>query len=158
MLKKILVGLAAVAVLGFASFQVFLYSIHYYDDAPVYQTGNGALDGYDPVAYFTSGEPTRGRAEISHEWNGATWHFASAEHRLAFQADPARYAPQFGGYCATAVAGGYVARTRPEAWDIVNGKLYLNYDIDVREQWRADRETKIRAAEAHWVNRSNALR
>jgi YHS domain-containing protein len=153
MLKKILIGFAAVAVLGLAGFQAFLYSIHYYDDAPVYQTGNGALDGYDPVAYFTRGEPTRGSAEITHEWNGATWHFASAENLAAFQADPARYAPQFGGYCATAVSGGYVARTQPEAWDIVDGKLYLNYDTDVREQWRADREAKIRAAEAHWANR-----
>lgn len=149
-LKKILIGLAVVAVIGFGGFQAFMYSIGYYATAPVYQTSRGALDGYDPVAFFTDGKPAAGRDELTHDWNGAVWRFASAENLAAFRQEPERYAPQFGGYCAFAVANGYTAKSDPEAWHIADGRLYLNFDSSVREQWLAKKAEFIRAAAENW--------
>jgi YHS domain-containing protein len=83
-----------------------------------------AIKGYDPVAYFKSGKPVEGTGTHEHRWMGATWRFASAANRDAFAADPQRYAPQFGGYCAWAVSQGYTADIDPEAWTIVGDKLY----------------------------------
>ena len=118
---------------------------------PVYSDWRGrAIKGYDPVAYHTEGKPVPGSADITHEWNDATWRFASEENRALFQADPARYAPQFGGYCAWAVSKGYTASVDPEAWSVVEGKLYLNYSKSVRKQWEADRPAAIARAEANW--------
>ena len=91
--------------------------------------GGIAIKGYDPVAYFTKGRAMKGSKEFAHEWLGETWHFANANHRGLFAADPVKYAPQFGGYCADGVAYGQnTANIDPEAWRIIDGKLYLNYD------------------------------
>ncbi|MEE4118850.1 MAG: YHS domain-containing (seleno)protein [Paracoccaceae bacterium] len=109
-----------------------------------------AIRGYDPVAYFTEGRPVEGSSDFELEWNGATWRFASAEHRALFEADPERYAPQFGGYCAWAVAQGYTASIDPDAWDIENGRLFLNYSKDVQTKWRADKPGFIAAADTNW--------
>ncbi|MGH8481461.1 MAG: YHS domain-containing (seleno)protein [Nevskiaceae bacterium] len=150
LLKKILIAVAALAVLGFGAWHAYLYSLGLYATAPVYQTSRGALDGYDPVAFFTDGAPTAGKPELSHEWNGATWHFASAGNLATFRAAPERYAPQFGGYCAYAVANGYTAKTAPEAWHIADGKLYLNFDLSVRDRWLADKAEFIAAGGRNW--------
>ena len=83
-----------------------------------------AIEGYDPVAYFTESRPVEGASAFSHDWMGVTWYFASAENRVQFAAEPERYAPQYGGYCAWAVAHGYTAKIDPKAWKIVDGKLY----------------------------------
>ena len=118
---------------------------------PVYQTFLGtAIDGTDPVAYFTEGRPVEGSADFTYEWNGATWRFASAENRDTFIAAPAQYAPQYGGYCAWAVAQGYTASTDPAAWKIVDGKLYLNYNKDVQQRWEADVPGNIASANGNW--------
>jgi hypothetical protein len=119
---------------------------------PVNQSlfGSVAIDGYDPVAYFELGRPVEGSREHSHQWQGATWRFTSAAHRDAFAADPSRYAPQYGGYCAYAVAHGYTADIDPEAWAIVDGKLYLNYDRSVQQKWEAERASFIRQADEAW--------
>lgn len=120
-------------------------------EAPIYQSFLGtAIDGTDPVAYFTEGRPVEGSSEFTHDWNGATWRFASAENRDRFAADPEAYAPQYGGYCAWAVAQGYTASTDPEAWRIVDGKLYLNYDANVQAKWEADVPGFIEKADANW--------
>ena len=112
-----------------------------------------AIKGYDPVAYFTDGKPLKGSSAFTHEWNGATWHFASAEHRDAFKAAPEKYAPQFGGYCAWAVSQNHTANSDPEtAWKVVNGKLYLNYDRDVQKKWEQDVPGNIAKAETNWPN------
>jgi YHS domain-containing protein len=150
MLKKILVAAVVLAALGFAAWHGYLYSLGLYATAPVYQTSRGALDGYDPVAYFTAGAPAAGKAEFSHEWNGATWRFASAGNLAAFRAAPERYAPQFGGYCAYAVGNNYTAKTSPDAWHIEGGKLYLNFNLEVRETWRARKAELIPSAERNW--------
>lgn len=82
-----------------------------------------------------------------HEWNGAKWTFASADHRDRFAADPEQYAPQYGGYCAYGVTRDYLVRIAPEARDIVDGKLYLNYDMGVQKAWQKDRAVLIDAAD-----------
>jgi len=109
-----------------------------------------AIRGYDPVAYFKQGRPVKGAAQFSHSWSNATWWFSSAENRDLFKANPAQYAPQFGGYCAWAVSKGYTADTDPDAWKIVDGKLYLNYSKDVQKKWEADIPARIREGEKNW--------
>jgi len=84
-----------------------------------------AIKGYDPVAYFTTGSPTRGLPEIEYEWDEHRYLFASAEHRELFKADPVRYAPQFGNFCAMALAEGELIEANPENWLISDGKLYI---------------------------------
>lgn len=148
--KKIGIGVAALGLAGIAGYHGFMYSLGIYASEPVYQTSRGALDGYDPVAYFTDSKPMQGSAEFAHDWNGATWHFASASNRDVFRAEPEKYAPQFGGYCAYAVASGYTAKTSPKAWHIESGKLYLNFDESVMAQWRERRQEFIPAAERNW--------
>lgn len=114
-------------------------------------TGRGlAIRGYDPVAYFTEGQPVRGRAAFTHAWMGATWRFASAANRDLFAADPVRYAPAYGGFCAYAVSEGYTAPTDPDAWRIVQGRLFLNYSRDVQRQWEQDIPGRVRRADENW--------
>ena len=119
---------------------------------PVNETllGGLAVEGYDAVAYFTESRAVEGSREYEHVWQGATWRFASAEHRDRFAAAPEKYAPQYGGYCAWAVAHGYTAEIDPEAWRIVDGRLYLNYDREVQARWQADLAAQIRAADENW--------
>ncbi|MEM1422216.1 MAG: YHS domain-containing (seleno)protein [Pseudomonadota bacterium] len=109
-----------------------------------------AIRGYDPVAYFSDGKPVEGLKAHEIEWMGASWRFATAENKNKFLADPEAFAPQYGGYCAWAVANGYTASTVPEAWEIVDGKLYLNYSLGVRETWRQDIPGNIRKGDAKW--------
>ena len=120
---------------------------------PVYSAGlldPVAIARADPVAYFTEGRHVPGDAEFEAEWNGATWSFASAAHRDAFLAEPARYAPQYGGYCAYAVAHGNTVRIDPKAWSVVDGKLYLNYSRSIQEKWQAKRALFIVRADEIW--------
>ncbi len=139
--KKLFSGLTALA-LGL--------TVAHAGEPPVFATGDGALRGYDPVAYFTAGKPMKGRDPYQFEWNGATFKFASAEHLALFESDPEKYAPQYGGYCAYAVAKGATASTVPEAWTVHDGKLYLNYSLSVRERWREDIPGHIAAADRNW--------
>ena len=111
-----------------------------------------ALKGYDPVAYFTEGKPVEGRREFEAEWRGATWQFATAENRKLFLDEPDKYAPQYGGYCAWAVGHGYTAKGDPEAWKIVDGKLYLNYDRDVRAKWEQDIPALVSRGDENWLS------
>jgi YHS domain-containing protein len=109
-----------------------------------------AVRGIDVVAYFTAGDAMPGDPAFKHDWNGAIWHFASAENRDAFAADPARYAPQYGGFCAWAVANNYTAPIDPDAWRIVDGKLYLNYSRAIRLRWDMMRQSNIAKGDANW--------
>ncbi|MGJ8622463.1 MAG: YHS domain-containing (seleno)protein [Yoonia sp.] len=117
---------------------------------PIYAEGGIAVDGSDVVAYFDGNGPVMGDPAFAADYMGATWHFASAANRDAFAADPAAYAPQYGGYCAYAVSQGYTASTAPEAWSIVDNKLYLNYSTGVRRRWERDIAGHIAAADANW--------
>ena len=109
-----------------------------------------AVGGYDPVAYFKDGAPKQGADEFMTEWQGAKWRFSSKDNLEAFKANPQSYAPQYGGYCAYAVANGATAKGEPEAWSIVDGKLYLNYSDEVRGVWRQDTAGNIVKANANW--------
>lgn len=118
--------------------------------APIYANDGIAVDGSDVVAYFTQGAPIQGSPEFSYDWNGVIWYFANVANRDAFAADPAAFAPQYGGYCAWAVSEGYTASTVPEAWRIVDGKLYLNFSRRIQGRWERDIPTRIKAADANW--------
>nr|WP_321359370.1 YHS domain-containing (seleno)protein [uncultured Hyphomonas sp.] len=111
---------------------------------------NTALQGYDPVSYFTDGQPVKGAKEFSAEYKGAKFLFASAANRDAFLADPAAYAPQYGGYCAWAMADGKYAKGNAKYWKIVDGKLYLNYNSGIQKKWNADIPGFIEKADTQW--------
>ncbi len=116
----------------------------------VFSDGGGAIRGYDPVAYFTESRAVKGSERFIHRWKGATWRFASAENRDRFVAAPEKFAPQYGGYCAYGVAQNYAVSIDPQAWSIVEGKLYLNYSRSVRETWSKDIPDHVRKADANW--------
>ncbi|MBA4284793.1 MAG: hypothetical protein C0434_04605 [Xanthomonadaceae bacterium] len=107
-----------------------------------------AIRGYDPVAYFVDGRPVKGSAQHVLVWQGAKWQFASQAHLEAFKADPGKYAPQYGGYCAYGVAEGHVVKIEPDQWAVIDGKLYLNYDESVSKKWKQDPAGYIRKADA----------
>ena len=117
----------------------------------VFATADGAIRGYDPVAYHVQAKAVRGSPKFTHAWNGATWRFASKRNRALFAADPDRYAPRYGGYCAYGTSQGYKVSTDPDAFAIVDGRLYLNYSKPVQLTWNADRPGYIAAADRHWV-------
>ncbi len=121
-------------------------------DAQIY-TGtfsSTAVGGYDAVAYFTDHKPVKGNSKISTEYKGAKWYFSSTENRDKFVASPSQYEPQYGGYCAWAVAQGHTASGDPTLWRVVNNKLYLNYDADVQKKWEANIPDFIQKANANW--------
>ncbi len=110
-------------------------------------SGDVAIRGYDPVAYFTDGKAVLGFEAYSYKWLGATWYFASDGHRRQFAASPISYAPQYGGLCAESIAdhGGVVVNIDPESWQIIDGKLYFSGEAHFQ-----DRKLDIAAADANW--------
>lgn len=119
--------------------------------AAVFASKEGvAINGIDPVGYFTRGVPVAGQTVFSHEWQGATWLFSTEENKALFVANPAQYAPQYGGFCAYAVSRGYTAKTDPKAWTVHEGKLYLNYSLSVRRKWLRDVSGNVTKADKNW--------
>jgi hypothetical protein len=119
-------------------------------DTLQYATDQGALNGYDTVSYFTDSRPELGNPDITAEWNGVEWRFASQEHRDAFVANPQKYAPEYGGFCALGMAHGGDVPTNPEAWTIWKGKLYLNMIKEVRTTWLYNPDKLIERADQKW--------
>ena len=119
---------------------------------PIYSGGRdrAAIKGYDPVAYFTENKPVKGSKEISLEYKGAKWLFSSEENRNLFVANPEKYEPQFGGYCAYAVSQNTTASIKPNYFTIHEGKLYLNFSKSVNKRWLKDRDGYIEEAEKNW--------
>ena len=112
--------------------------------------GDVAIKGYDPVAYFVQHDAVQGSPQFSYHWLGATWQFASAENRDLFKADPAKYAPQYGGYCADGVSFGTVTTNiDPKAWRIIEGKLYISYDPGTADGFEKS-PTKLTDSQKHW--------
>ena len=112
-----------------------------------------SISGYDPVAHFTDGKPVQGKAEYEYVWRKLRWRFASGEHRDLFIKDPQRYAPQYDGYCAMGVSNEAAAHkdtVDPEAWTIVDGKLYLVHNTYWLEQWREKAKEYIKKADKDW--------
>ncbi|WP_422371181.1 YHS domain-containing (seleno)protein [Hoeflea sp.] len=119
--------------------------------APVNVSGSGvAIEGHDPVAYFTMNKPVPGNPAITATYEGAVYRFSSEENRKLFEAAPARYAPQYGGYCAYGAAKGYKAPVEVDKFSIVDGKLYLNYNGQVQSTWVKDTAGYIEKADAWW--------
>jgi len=114
-----------------------------------------AIKGYDTVSYFTEGAPVKGVKAHQTKWNGATWRFANAENLKAFTANPEKYAPQYGGFCAWAMADGKQAPIDPKQWDITKGKLYLNYDQKIKAKWLGDKTDFIKRADAQWARKAD---
>jgi hypothetical protein len=118
---------------------------------PVFKYTEGlALKGYDPVTYFTEDKPAEGLSDFELDWKGAKWRFATARNRELFTSEPERYAPQYGGYCAWAVGHGYTAKGDPEAWKIIDGKLYLNYNRDIKAKWEQESQELIPKGDENW--------
>lgn len=109
-----------------------------------------ALKGYDPVAYFTDSKAVKGDSKNQSTYKGAIYWFASADHKALFDKEPAKYAPQFGGFCAWAVSLGYTANIDPNAFQIVDGRLLLQYDLSVRERFGKDTAGNLKKADANW--------
>lgn len=112
-----------------------------------------ALDGYDTVAYFTENKPVEGNKKFTTSYKGADWYFSSQKNLNAFINNPEKYAPQYGGYCAWAVsAKNDFAPGDPEQWTVVDGKLYLNYDKEIKQRWDDNRQQHITQANMNWPN------
>jgi len=116
-----------------------------------------AINGYDPVAYFTQSAAVEGSEQYSFNWNNATWYFSSEQNLTTFKDNPDKYSPVFGGYCAYGMSNGegYKATTDPNAWTIVDGKLYLNYSLKVKEKWLENQDERIEHAWENWPRVKN---
>jgi len=121
--------------------------------------GDGvAIGGYDPVAYHSEHKAVAGDPTITADWSGAKWRFASDASRQAFLADPERYAPVFGGWCAMGMSAGQVVESDPvNAWSLYEGRLYLNVNADVAERWRRSAGRLVPRAEGHWPDSESAI-
>ena len=115
-----------------------------------FNTNGVAIKGYDPVAYFTQNRAIEGKDSISTDWSGSTWKFASKENLILFTKDPEKYAPCYGGFCAYGTSEKHLSPTDPNAFTIVNNKLYLNYNLKVKEIWIKDTTTRIMNADNYW--------
>ena len=109
-----------------------------------------ALQGYDPVAYFKESKAVKGNKEISSTWQGATYRFASNENKADFDKEPAKYEPQFGGFCGYAVSEGHTAKIDPEAFTIIDGRLILQYSKSVLKMWNKEAAERLKKADANW--------
>lgn len=109
-----------------------------------------AIQGYDPVAFFTDSKPVKGKAEVSERHNGALYYFASTAHRDLFKSDPAKYEPSFGGYCAYGVSRNKLVEVDVNAFQIVDGRLLLQYSKGVREDFNKDTKGNLTKANANW--------
>jgi enamine deaminase RidA (YjgF/YER057c/UK114 family) len=116
-----------------------------------------SIDGYDPVAYFTDGKPVQGKSDLEYLWHRLRWRFASVSHRDMFVGDPNRYAPQYDGYCAMGIGAASVGDAAhkdtvdPEAWAIVDGKLYLTHNKHGLQVWQERAAEHIRQADRDWA-------
>jgi len=146
--SDVLAVLAPLAVLAV----LLLPGAAWAEKAPVYTSyfSNVAAGGYDVTAYFTEAKPVKGKKAFKTEYMGVDWHFSSRENLDKFTGNPDKYAPQYGGYCAWAVAQGDTASGDPLQWTVHDGKLYLNYNKKINNRWRADMEKFIADGDKNW--------
>lgn len=135
--------LATILILG-AVVATSAFALDYTHSTP-------GLGGYDPVAYFTEGKPVRGNGYHVTEYEGVTYAFAYEDHKEMFEANPRKYAPAYGGYCAYGVAVGKKFVADPEVWKIVHGTLYVNLDRKIQQKWEQDVPGNIRKANRNWT-------
>ncbi len=120
-------------------------------DKPVFTENGVALRGYDTVAYFIQAKPVKGKKSFVANYQGAKWYFSSAAHQQLFKENPKKYAPQYGGHCAFAIANDKLVAVDPKAFTIVNDKLYLNYSLSVRKRWAKDIPGYIADGDENWA-------
>ena len=126
--------------------------------AKVDKNKNGvAINGYDPVAYFTDSKSVMGSKMYSYKWNGAEWYFASKNHEDMFKNNPGKYAPQFGGFCAYGVTKNKLVSSDPNAWQIVDGKLYLCSTKKVHKLWDKDSKDNIKKGDKTWMKLNSKM-
>src|SRR5260370_36453485 len=113
------------------------------------------IQGYDPVSFFTDGKPVMGKEEFQSSYHDVVYHFTSAEHQAMFDANPSQYEPQFGGYCAYGVTKGHLAPVKIDAFQIVNARLLMQYDTDVRNTFNKDQRGNLELADKNWPDLSN---
>ena len=146
-------NLLKLAKLTFASSTLLVSSLSFAANIEVNTNANDlALKGYDTVSYFTKGTPTKGSDKYSAAYNGAIYHFSSAENRDLFKSEPSKYAPQYGGFCAFGVTMNRKFDTDPTAWHIRDNKLYLNLNKDVQKKWSTDIPGYIATAQVQWID------
>ncbi len=116
----------------------------------VFSNKDGAIKGFDPVAFFVESKAVLGVKEFAYDWKNATWHFATKKNKDLFVANPEKYAPQYGGYCAYGIADGHKAPTETNTWTVVDNKLYFNYNLQVKKEWSKDQLNLIKKADELW--------
>ena len=131
-------------------FVILLSAGVYAQDVKYFNTNGNAIKGYDAVAYFLQNKAIKGSDSFSCDWSGSKWLFASKANLDSFKLSPEKYAPQYGGYCAYGCSENHLAPTDPNAFTIVGNKLYLNYNLKVKEIWVKDTTGKIKAADGYW--------
>jgi hypothetical protein len=141
-MKSILKFVAAISLLSAAAFAGDLVNVS--------GASKTAVSGYDPVAFFTDSKPVHGLPSIPAEYKGATYLFATDEHRKLFIATPEKYLPQYGGFCAYGVGRGKLVEVDINTWQMRNGKLYLNLNPDVLKKFNADIEGNLAKADKNW--------
>jgi YHS domain-containing protein len=140
-MKKLLVALMVVAAVSTIAAAKDLQNLN----------SNGvAIQGYDPVAFFADNRPVKGNPQFQSDYHGAKYYFTSAEHKAAFDEKPAKYEPQFGGYCAYGASRGHKAPVKIEAWQIVDGRLLMQYDLDVKNDFNKDQQGNLHKADQNW--------
>jgi YHS domain-containing protein len=129
---------------------MFISVVSYAQSTEIFSNKKGAINGYDAVAYFKENKPIKGDTQFNYQWKDANWYFSSKENLETFKENPEKHIPQYGGYCAYGTSEGHKAPTQPDAWTIVDGKLYLNYNKDVKALWSKNQSELIKKADANW--------
>jgi YHS domain-containing protein len=140
-MKKLLVALIVVAAVS---------TIAAAKDLQNLDSNGVGIQGYDPVAFFTDNRPVKGNPQFQSDYHGAKYYFTSAEHKAAFDEKPAKYEPQFGGYCAYGASRSHKAPVKIEAWQIVDGRLLMQYDLDVKNDFNKDQQGNLHKADQNW--------
>lgn len=123
--------------------------------AEIFTKDGKAIRGYDPVAFFKVSKPVKGADSLAYKYKDATWLFSSKENLESFKANPDKYAPQYGGYCAYGVSAGHKSPTETDTWTVVDDKLYFNYNMKVKEAWTKDQPALIKKADEKWPDIKN---
>ena len=150
--KRILIGIGALLIIVFVGAKIKRVTPLAWGHKEVNTSmfSDEAINGYDAVAYFTKGVATKGQESFTYGWKDATWYFFSDENLDLFKADPEKYAPKFGGYCAFAVGKGFTANSDPNAFKIIDDKLYLCADQDILKQWLEGGEATLKESHKNW--------
>ena len=123
-----------------------------------YEKNGFALGGYDAITFFEVSGPKQGSESINAKYKDSIFLFSSEDHKNEFLKNPEKFSPKYNGFCAFGLAGGYKAKTEPEAYSVVNGNLYFNYDLSVQKKWLQNRDSSIEKADANWPSVKSSTR